>query len=212
MHGKASRIAHDGRGRLRRAPGSARGGATTRCGRGGDLPDALVVTARSEDGEIMALRHREQPLVGVQFHPESVLTHHGHELLRAFLAGVPGVPRQSCWGARRRSGDRRASRRRARPPRPAATPPRPRSGAARARSLSVMPPALWVVRLDLHPRVRRADVRVVPGDLGQVADGGDRPSARPSSRRCGSAVGWRRPQAPAGQVARQEPSPTSAAL
>ena len=49
------------------------------------LPEALVPTAWSEDGEIMALRHREHPVVGVQFHPEAVLTEHGHDLLQNFL-------------------------------------------------------------------------------------------------------------------------------
>ena len=44
------------------------------------------MTARSEEGEIMALAHREWPLVGVQFHPEAVLTEHGHELIRNFVA------------------------------------------------------------------------------------------------------------------------------
>ena len=50
------------------------------------LPDCLEVTARSEEGEIMALAHRGQPTVGVQFHPEAVLTEHGHALLRNFLS------------------------------------------------------------------------------------------------------------------------------
>jgi anthranilate/para-aminobenzoate synthase component II len=50
------------------------------------LPDELVVTARSPEGEIMGLRHRRHPVAGVQFHPESVLTEHGHALLGAFLA------------------------------------------------------------------------------------------------------------------------------
>ena len=49
------------------------------------LPDCLEVTARSEEGEIMALRHREHPVAGVQFHPEAVLTQEGHRLLRNFL-------------------------------------------------------------------------------------------------------------------------------
>jgi len=49
------------------------------------LPDCLVVTAQSDDGEIMGVRHREHAVEGVQFHPESVLTEHGHRLLRNFL-------------------------------------------------------------------------------------------------------------------------------
>ena len=49
------------------------------------LPDCLEVTAQTEDGEIMGIRHRELPVYGVQFHPESVLSEHGHALLKNFL-------------------------------------------------------------------------------------------------------------------------------
>jgi anthranilate synthase/aminodeoxychorismate synthase-like glutamine amidotransferase len=49
------------------------------------LPDSLVVTAFTETGEVMALRHREYPVVGVQFHPESILTKFGPRLLQNFL-------------------------------------------------------------------------------------------------------------------------------
>ena len=52
------------------------------------LPGDLVVNARSEEGEIMAFRHRQRPVVGLQFHPEAVLTEHGHDLLRRFLEGT----------------------------------------------------------------------------------------------------------------------------
>jgi len=52
------------------------------------LPDCLEVTAWTEDGEIMGLRHRELALEGVQFHPESILTEHGHALLKNFLETV----------------------------------------------------------------------------------------------------------------------------
>jgi anthranilate synthase component 2 len=48
----------------------------------------LLVTARSEDGEIMGVRHRSLPLQGVQFHPESILTEHGHAMLKNFLTGA----------------------------------------------------------------------------------------------------------------------------
>jgi anthranilate synthase component 2 len=49
------------------------------------LPDCLEVTAWTADGEIMGVRHRELPVEGVQFHPESFLTEHGHALLKNFL-------------------------------------------------------------------------------------------------------------------------------
>lgn len=50
-----------------------------------DLPDTLIADAFTEDGEIMAVRHKTRPVYGVQFHPESILTEHGHALLRNFL-------------------------------------------------------------------------------------------------------------------------------
>jgi anthranilate/para-aminobenzoate synthase component II len=56
----------------------------------------LRVTARSEEGEIMALSHREHPLHGVQFHPEAVLTEHGHALLANFLALGTGRGRSAA--------------------------------------------------------------------------------------------------------------------
>ncbi|MFZ1427678.1 MAG: aminodeoxychorismate/anthranilate synthase component II [Geminicoccaceae bacterium] len=87
MHGKTSRIRHDGSGVFKGLPDPLQ---VTRYHslivEDEGLPAALRVTARSEDGEIMALAHREWPLVGVQFHPEAVLTEHGHQLLRNFLA------------------------------------------------------------------------------------------------------------------------------
>ena len=50
------------------------------------VPDCLEVTAHTSDGTVMGLRHREHPVEGVQFHPESILTASGHDLLRNFLA------------------------------------------------------------------------------------------------------------------------------
>lgn len=53
------------------------------------LPDTLIADAHTPDGEIMAVRHRQRPVFGVQFHPESILTEHGHALLKNWLACIP---------------------------------------------------------------------------------------------------------------------------
>jgi anthranilate synthase component 2 len=53
----------------------------------GSLPPALALTAWTDRDEVMAVRHRDYPVVGVQFHPESVLTQFGHQILRNFLDG-----------------------------------------------------------------------------------------------------------------------------
>ncbi len=91
MHGKTSRIRHEGKGVFASLPD---GYEATRYHSlvvdRATLPDALEITAwtEGEDGgfdEIMGLRHREFPVEGVQFHPESILTEHGHALLRNFL-------------------------------------------------------------------------------------------------------------------------------
>jgi anthranilate synthase component II len=91
MHGKTSWISHDGAGVFvgLPAPFEATRYHSLVVDRDG-LPDVLEVTAESEDGTIMGLRHRELPIEGVQFHPESILTAGGHQLLRNFLdrAGV----------------------------------------------------------------------------------------------------------------------------
>ena len=84
LHGKASSVEHDGKGVFAGLPQGLDAGryhslAATR------VPDELEVTARTPDGEIMGVRHRELPVEGVQFHPESVLTPLGPDLLRNFL-------------------------------------------------------------------------------------------------------------------------------
>jgi anthranilate synthase component II len=90
MHGKLSAVEHQGRGILKGLPSPF---AATRyhslVAEPGSLPSCLEVTARTEDGVIMALEHRELPVWGVQFHPESIETEHGHLLLRNFLERVP---------------------------------------------------------------------------------------------------------------------------
>jgi anthranilate synthase component 2 len=95
MHGKTSRIRHEGVGMFAGIPD---GFEATRYHslvvEKDSLPDCLQVTAwtETEDGrfdEIMGLRHRTLPVEGVQFHPESILTQHGHDLLRNFLAMKP---------------------------------------------------------------------------------------------------------------------------
>jgi anthranilate synthase component 2 len=87
MHGKTSRIEHDGKGVFGGLP---QGFEATRYHslviEESSWPDALEVTARSEDGEIMGVRHRELPIEGVQFHPESILTEVGKPLLQNFLS------------------------------------------------------------------------------------------------------------------------------
>ena len=86
MHGKVSRIEHDGKGVFAglRSPLSAIRYHSLAVARQG-LPDCLEVVATAEDGEIMGLRHREHTTVGVQFHPESILTPTGKRLLANFL-------------------------------------------------------------------------------------------------------------------------------
>jgi len=91
MHGKTSPILHGGRGVFGGLPSPF---TATRyhslAVRRETLPDVLEVTAWTEDGEIMGLSHRTRPIHGVQFHPESIATQHGHEMIANFLdlAGV----------------------------------------------------------------------------------------------------------------------------
>ena len=86
MHGKTSTVTADGQGLFRgiRKPFQAMRYHSLAVAREG-LPDSLIVTAESEDGEIMGLRHRTHPTEGIQFHPESIMTPMGKRLLRNFL-------------------------------------------------------------------------------------------------------------------------------
>ncbi len=86
MHGKSSMIFHDGKGLFRGIPSpfsAVRYHSLVVDRRG--LPPCLEISAWTADGEIMGLRHRTYSVEGVQFHPESVLTDHGREILRNFL-------------------------------------------------------------------------------------------------------------------------------
>ncbi|MGI9433899.1 MAG: anthranilate synthase component II [Geminicoccaceae bacterium] len=90
MHGKVSSIYHEGDLLFDDIPSPF---AATRyhslIAEAETLPDCLDVTARTEDGVIMGVRHRELPIQGVQFHPESIETRHGHRLLQNFLKTLP---------------------------------------------------------------------------------------------------------------------------
>ena len=87
MHGKMSDIRHDGQGVFADLPNPFQ---ATRYHslviERDSLPETLEITAETEDGTVMGLRHREHELHGVQFHPESIASEHGHALLRNFLA------------------------------------------------------------------------------------------------------------------------------
>ena len=86
VHGKMGTIHHEGKGLFRGLPSPLQG---TRYHSlivdRATLPDVLEVTAWLEDGTIMGLRHREKPIEGVQFHPESIRSEHGHAMLKNFL-------------------------------------------------------------------------------------------------------------------------------
>ncbi|MDQ8757965.1 aminodeoxychorismate/anthranilate synthase component II [Sphingosinicella sp. LHD-64] len=86
MHGKVSAIAHDGSGLFADLPSpfeATRYHSLTLAPE--SMPDSLIATARAEDGTVQGLRHRDLPIHGVQFHPESIASQHGHKLLRNFL-------------------------------------------------------------------------------------------------------------------------------
>jgi para-aminobenzoate synthetase component 2 len=92
MHGKTSQIHHDGKSIFAGLPQPF---TATRYHslivRRETLPDCLEISAETEDGIIMGLRHKEYAVEGVQFHPESIITQHGHQLLTNFLNGAKAV-------------------------------------------------------------------------------------------------------------------------
>ena len=96
MHGKTSPVRHDGTGIFAGLPSPF---TATRyhslAVKPETLPDCLIATAHTEDGEIMGLAHRDRPVHGVQFHPESIASEHGHDLLRNFL-DFTGLPRSAA--------------------------------------------------------------------------------------------------------------------
>ena len=107
VHGRTSSVRHDGRGIFRGLPNPI-----TACryhslvADEASLPDCLEVSARTDDGVVMGLRHRELPVVGLQFHPESILTGPGYALLGGFLrecglsvGKVPDIGSEFCEGA-----------------------------------------------------------------------------------------------------------------
>ncbi len=86
MHGKLSVIEHDGNGVFHAIPSPLRATryhSLTLCP--GSVPECLEVNSRTQDGIIMGIRHRELPIHGVQFHPESIKSEHGHGILGNFL-------------------------------------------------------------------------------------------------------------------------------
>ncbi|MDI9569201.1 MAG: aminodeoxychorismate/anthranilate synthase component II [Pseudomonadota bacterium] len=92
MHGKTSSIHSDGRTIFRGLPNPFTAGRYhSLIVRRDNLPSCLEVSAETEEGEIMGLRHREYPVEGIQFHPESILTPQGKRILRNFLNLAEGV-------------------------------------------------------------------------------------------------------------------------
>ena len=90
VHGKPGKIHHEGLGVFRNLPSPFQATryhslVVDRAG----LPDCLELTAELEDGTVMGLRHRNRPVEGVQFHPESIRSEHGHAMLQNFLRTVP---------------------------------------------------------------------------------------------------------------------------
>jgi len=85
MHGKTSPIEHDGAGIFAGLPSPFTATRYHSLIVPEPLPDCLLKTAWTAEGELMGLRHREHPTFGLQFHPESILTEHGHQMLKNFL-------------------------------------------------------------------------------------------------------------------------------
>jgi anthranilate synthase/aminodeoxychorismate synthase-like glutamine amidotransferase len=88
MHGKTSRVFHDGRGVFAGVESPFEAARYhSLVVEEGSLPDCLEVSGRTEDGVVMGVRHREYPVEGIQFHPESFMTGPGMKILENFLEG-----------------------------------------------------------------------------------------------------------------------------
>ena len=88
MHGKQSLITQDGRGIFEGIPSPVHVARYHSLAADADtIPDSLYVTASTKDGEIMAVQHKEYPIYSVQFHPESIMTPEGRQILRNFIQG-----------------------------------------------------------------------------------------------------------------------------
>ena len=96
MHGKVSAVRHDGVGVFAGLPNPLSATRYHSLVVDADLPDTLIATAHSPEGEVMALAHRRYPVLGLQFHPEAVLTEHGLDMLRNFFGAtamaLPAAP------------------------------------------------------------------------------------------------------------------------
>jgi len=91
MHGKTSTIRSDGKTIYRGLPNPfVAGRYHSLIVEKSSIPDCLMVTAETEEGEIMGIRHREYPVEGIQFHPESILTPNGKRIIKNFLEGLKG--------------------------------------------------------------------------------------------------------------------------
>lgn len=111
LHGHATAVEHDGTGVFRDLPSPLRVGRYhSLVVDASSVPEDLEIQAWSPTGEVMALRHRQWPIHGVQFHPESILTPHGYELLQGFLGLVRALGSRSHGeGETPESGRRRGT-------------------------------------------------------------------------------------------------------
>ncbi len=97
MHGKTSPVVNDGRTTFRGMPNPVTAGRYhSLVVERGSLPDCLAVSAETEEGEIMGIRHQTHPVEGLQFHPESILTPNGKRMLRNFLETYVRKEERSC--------------------------------------------------------------------------------------------------------------------